>query len=180
MTPTEVLTEAKSQFTPLYFNDPDKLVALLRRALGVYQDKAGIIRTVKTVGIETAVAIPEGVVSVIHAADKNSRFHEVIVGAADWSVEADATSAPPYTFYYFLNLRDYDLDDDLPAGIVGTLIDYVAALIDVPNTDRARAVALATGRQMELPTNDEMNNRKAIIEAYMEDNKAMVPMLSVF
>ncbi len=89
-------------------------------------------------------------------------------------------SVAPYTFYYFVNLRDYDLDTDLPNGIVGTIIDYLVALIDIQNTERARAVALSTGRQMELPTNDEMNNRKAIVEAYMEENMAMVPMLSVF
>jgi len=181
MTPTEALEDAKLQFNPLYFNEPPKLVALLRRALGVYQDKAGVIKNVKTADIvDTSVAIPGDMLSCIYASDKNSRYHEAFQNDSTLYVEPDLDSAPPYTFYYFVNLRDYDLDTDLPNGIVGTIIDYIVSLIDIPNTERARAVALATGRQLELPSNDEMNNRKAIVEAYMEDNRAMVPMLSVF
>jgi len=180
MTPNEVLNDAKSQFPILYYKDPLKLEALLKRALGVYQDKAGMIKKVTTTGTATSISIPDDMLSVIFANDKNSRYHEVIEGETNLSIEEDTDSEGPYTFYYFVNLRDFDLDEDLPSGIAGTLIDYVAALIDIPNTERARAVALATGRQIELPSNDEMNNRKAIVEAYMEDNKAMVPMLSVF
>lgn len=180
MTPLEALDEAKAQFNPLYFNDPQKLQGVLRRALGVYQDKAGLIKTVKTVDLETSVTAPGDMLSVIAAGDKNSRYHEVFQDGTTLYVEPDLDSVPPYTISYFVNLRDYDLETDLPPGIVGTIIDYLVALIDFQNTERARAVALATGRQMELPTNDEMNNRKAVVEAYMEDNRAIIPMLSVF
>jgi len=180
MTPNQVLEDAKSQFPILYYKDPDKLEKLLKRALGVYQDKAGVIKKVTTTGTETSVLIPDDMLSSIFASDKNSRYHEIIDDETSLSIEEDADSEGPYTFYYFVNLRDFDLDDDLPNGIAGTLIDYVVALIDIPNTERARAVALATGRQTELPSNDELNNRKALVEVYMEDNKAMVPMLSVF
>lgn len=180
MTPNEALESATSQFTPLYHSDSDKLESLLRRALGVYQDKAGVIKTVKSTDLETFVAIPDDMLSAIYASDKNSRYHEVIQDETSLSVEEDTNSYPPYTFYYFVNLRDYDLDTDLPSGIVGILIDYIVALIDIPNTERARAVAISTGRQTELPSNAEMVERKTVIESYMEDNRTIIPMMSVF
>jgi len=180
MTPTEVLNIAASQFTPLYINDPEQLNSILKRALGVYQDRAGVIKTVKTTGTIASVFIPDDMLSVIFASDKNGRYHEVIQSETALAVEADSESCPPYTFHYFVNLRDYDMYDDLPPGIVGDIIDYVAALIAIPNTDRARAVALSTGRQIELPSNDELNIRKSAIETYMEDSKAIIPMMSVF
>jgi len=179
MTPAAALEIAKSQFTPLYLSEP-VLQAILTRALGAYQDKAGVIKTVKTVEEETEVDTPEDLLSVIFANDDNSRYHEVNQEDETLTVDTDDESVAPYTIHYFVNLRDYDPDTDLPAGIVGTLIDYIAALIDIPNTERARAVALSTGRQTELPTNSEMLDRKAVIEAYMEDNRAIIPMLSVF
>lgn len=180
MTPNEALEDAKLQFNPLYFNETPNLTALLKRALGVYQDKAGVMKTVKTADLETSVPIPADMLTCVFANDKNNRYHEVFQGDDTLYVEPDLDSVLPYTFHYFVNLRDYGLDTALPNGIVGTLIEYLVALIDVHNTERARAVALATGRQMELPTNDELNNRKLTVEAYMEDNKAIIPMLSVY
>ena len=181
MTPAALLEEAKMQFTQLYYNDPEQLNAIVRRALGVYQDKAGVIKTLKTSSTEdVSVALPEDMLEPIAAQDKNSRYHAVYQDETNLFVVPDKQSEAPYAFYYFVNLRDYDFDTDLPAGIVGTLLDYVVSLIAIPNTERLRAIALATGRQLELSSNDEMNNRRMIVEAYMEDNRAALPMLSVF
>ena len=180
MTPTELLQEALLQFTPLYYNDPEQLNSLLRRALGFYQDRAGVIKTITTTGTSLSIAIPDDMLSAIYASDKNSRYHEIIQSNTMLSIASDAGSYPPYTFHYFVNLRDYDPYDDLPPGIVGYLIDYIAALIAIPNTERARAIAIATNRQTELPSNDELNARKTAIEECIEENMAMIPMMSVF
>jgi hypothetical protein len=179
MTPAEILEIAMSQFTPLYIVDSGKLETLLRRALLTYQDKAGVIKTVTSVGTDSFVEIPDDMLSVIHAADAGGRYHEVVCDDTNLSVTPDASSVPPYTFHYFVNLREYDIDADLPAGIVGVLIDYVVALIDIPNTERARAISLATGRQAEFATISEMINRKDMLEAYMAENMAIVPMMTV-
>ncbi len=88
MTPNEALEDAKIQFTPLYFNDAPKLTALLKRALGVYQDKAGVIKNVKTADLlETSVAVPDDMLSPIYASDTNSRYHEVFEGDGTLYVE---------------------------------------------------------------------------------------------
>jgi hypothetical protein len=74
-----------------------------------------------------------------------------------------------------------DIDkDELPAISIGILMDYLKALIEIPNTQRARQIANATGLQVEYPSDEELRARKENIEFAMEDSQAMIPMATVY
>lgn len=178
MTPNELLELATSRFVPLYYNDPEKLNALLYAALGTYQDRAGCISSIRTA--ESSVTIPPTLLEVVSVQDAYGRYHEVSVGDTILTIETDAESVGPFTIWYLVDLRKWDADLDLPGGVAGAVIDYLVALIDIYNTERARAVAQATGRQIDLPSNEELMNRKLSLEADMADAQGFLPMISVY
>jgi len=53
------------------------------------------------------------------------------------------------------------------------LLDYLVALIDVPNTERERAVAAATNIAIELPSKQELRERVLQLEEAMEESRSI-------
>jgi len=180
MTPAEVLTMAAGRFNPLYYNDTDRLNELLTIALGKFQDQAGVVKSVKTSGTETAISVPDDFSDLVSAQDAYGRYHEAENDGTDITIVLDADSQAPYTVWYLANLRGWDEDTDLPGGVAGPVLEYLIALIDIENTKRARAVAQATGRTIDLSSDEELLNRKMTIELDMADSQAFLPMTSVF
>ena len=180
MTPAELLTMASSRFNPLYYNDTDRLNELLTIALGKYQDQAGVVKSIRSSGTDETVVVPDDFFDMVSAHDAYGRYHETESDGTDITVVVDADSKPPYTFWYLANLRGWDEDTDLPGGVAGPVLDYLVALIDIENTKRARAVAQATGRTIDLASDEELLTRKMTIEMDMADSQAFLPMTSVF
>jgi len=184
MTGRELLEQAKKHFAILYVNnEADALDHLVLQALGDYQDKAGFLATVKTVDNEIAVNIPDKFLGLVLAHDAEKQYHEVVIDAdaGTITIQETAISEKPYTIHYFVNLRDYDLEtDQLPPEIIGTLLDYLIALIDIPNTERARRVALATGQQIEVRSDEELLAKKQLLEEAMEEQHAILPASTVW
>lgn len=190
MTPNELLTQVKTQFQVLYLED-GRLNNLLQQALGVYQDKAGVIRKLRMEDDAVTAVAPGDMLDIICVADAEGRWHEYQMDGQTITVVEQLTlaglltgelkSVKPYTLSYFANLRDMDIvQDSLPSEAIGLLRDYLEALIDIPNTARARQIAAATGVQAEYPTDAELKARKESLELAMEDSQAIIPMATVY
>ena len=180
MTPAELLSMATSRFNPLYYNDEDRLKELLAIALGTYQDKAGVVKSAKTSGTDIKLTVPDDFFELISCHDAYGRYHEIHNDGTDLNVVTDVDSYAPYTIWYLAQLRGYDEDTDLPGGVAGPVLEYLIALIDIENTKRARAVAQATGRQIDLSSDEELIARKLTIEMDIADSQAFLPMTNVY
>ncbi len=99
---------------------------------------------------------------------------QIVIEEADLAAMADGQTA----------VVDVDaiynpfLGKDLPPGAIGSIMKYLEALIELPNTRRARTVAMATGRQDEFPSDSELRERITAIETEMEEY-AVLPMVTV-
>ncbi len=181
MTGRELLAEAKKHFPVLYGgSEVDAYDHLIRQALGTFQDKAGYMGKVQTPEGAAAVAIPPGFLALVSVHDANRQFHEAVIDETTITIQEQTNSVRPYTIHYFVNLRDYDLAvDDLPPELLSILLDYLVALIDIPNTARARRVALATGQQIEVRGDEELLARKQALELAMDEEYAIIPPVMV-
>jgi len=181
MTPNELLDEVKALFQVVYV-EPAKLAILLKQAIRAYQDKAGVVRTVQMSADAAEMARPADLLEVISVADAEGRWHQWEVSAESISVvESLLKSVKPYSVSYFADLSGIDpAAGALPDESIGLLRDYLEALIDIPNTNRARQIALATGVQTEFPSGEELRARKEAIELAMEEAQALLPMMTVY
>lgn len=178
--PANLLARVVSTYQVMYL-DPARLTALLREAIDTYQDKAGFIRTAQFGDHDTEIQTPADLLEVIGVVDAEGRRHEYTVGVSSIAVIQQRKSVTPYALTYFVNLRGVDIDaGTLPAEIIGILAKYLTALIDMPNTQRARQIASATGLQVEYPTDEELRARKENIELEIEESQAIIPMMTVY
>lgn len=197
MTPAELLDEAKNRFIVLYHNDSTKLESLLRQALAKFSDKAGVTVAASIpftspdhsgLSPVTYIAdtpmyyapLPDHFKDVAVAKDAKGQWHDAEVGvnpeddspALVFYLDADSTS--PMRVEYFVDLRDWDEDTALPNGVVSQVLDYLVALIEVPNTERERAVAQQAGQTPDLPSKSELMQRIDQIESAWEENSAYI------
>jgi hypothetical protein len=180
MTGAQLLVEAKKHFSVLYGDTVGAFDHLVTQALGTFQDKAGYLGQVQTPEGESRVAVPPGFLALVSAKDAAGQFHEVTVSNETIMVVETVQSVRPYTISFFVDLRAYNLTiDAIPPDIIGILLEYLIALIDIPNTARARRVALATGQQVEIRSDQELLERKQALEMEMEEEYAILPMITV-
>lgn len=196
MTPAEILEDVKHRFIVLYHNEDDALIRLLRQSLSKYQEKAGEIADVSSGS--SLIDIPQHYLCPLCAVDAKKRRISFSVQKVEKDV-ATENSEPtyedkivleiegkdriaPYTFYYFENLREWGLDEDLPHDCVALISDYLEALIALYNVERQKEVYLTTGISAgsELPSQSELRSRISEIEVQMEDNKAIIMPQSSF
>ena len=183
MTPRQALEDAKGRFIILYHDDEAALERLLRQALAKFQDKAGVIRS--QLVEETDVRLDElpHFKAPAMCTDRERRFipHEFDGKGESIELFPGSRCVKPYRVEYFVNLRDWPEDEDLPADCFPLLTDYLEALIAVPNADRARFAMASTGiPYQELPQPAELRQRISDIEREMEDCKALIPSASSF
>lgn len=185
MTGRELIAQAQKHFSIFYLDTStvDALDYLLSEALGTYQDKAGYTTTVKTVENETVVALPDKFLSLVSCHDAANQHHDVLIDTAEETITVQGVnlnSIPPYTITYFVNLQAYDpATGNLPPDIISKILEYLVALMDIPNTKRARRVALATGQEIELRSDEELLSKKQLLEEAMEEQHAILPCIMV-
>ncbi|HEN20861.1 MAG TPA: hypothetical protein ENN86_02505 [Desulfobacteraceae bacterium] len=181
MTPKDILDVAVSQFPILYLDAETVLPLILIISLGVYQDKAGVIETVKTPDDSCEVARPANILSIACVEDASGLYHEAVLGAESITVIEKAKSRRPYTISYLVNLRGYTAEQELPASVSSSLIlDHVIASIDILNTHRARRVAMSTGQENDYPSDQELRDRRAAIETSMEETATdFIPIITI-
>ncbi|MAD46091.1 MAG: hypothetical protein CMH98_13905 [Oceanospirillaceae bacterium] len=161
-TGNDLIEQSKAEFGILLHKEPEKLEALLKRALTEFQARAGVLQSVEL--------LPE-------QADDNGyydlpEFYAGLVvceGSTGSIVDAKVVSVPddnggtvgkikiagapawgPYTFRYHMNLRNVPLDRELPVECVPIVGSLLSKMIDLPNTQRLRQVRQSEG----LDTND--------------------------
>ncbi|ENO2013894.1 hypothetical protein ACA939_003538, partial [Escherichia coli] len=72
MTPIELLESVKERFNPLLVREEETLKAFLIKALTTYQDRAGVVKTLKLEKAGgTAIPLPEDYLSLVHVTDNN-------------------------------------------------------------------------------------------------------------
>lgn len=181
MTASELLEAVKAQFTPLYYDNETALNTLLKTALRTYQQIAGAIKKVSTDTADETdvdVDIPNDFLEVCSVADAKKKFHEYTQTEAALTAVTDSESTAPYTFSYFVDLEKYAGDlssEDLPRECIRLVMEHLTALISIKDTARAKSVAMATNRQDEFPSDQELQDRKDKVEGQMEENMAMIP-----
>ena len=181
MTPIQLLEDATRRFMVLYHDDPVDLRRLLRQALGKFQDKAGYIAEHWT--WDTVIEPPKGFQAVASVCDRRRRYVPWRVCPEDGGIILDPLdkNESPYCLYYFLNLRDWPHDRDLPGDVPPLLEDYLEALIALQNTERQRNAMNLTGQMtQDLPPVSELKQRVREIEMEMEDSKNIIVPASYF
>lgn len=182
--PAQILESVVSRFPMLLHSEPDKLNALLVKAIGKYQDLAGFMgkcRFTETDIQDGAAALPEYFLTNIVLKDANGRY----VCSEAWgdSLEIELTGYErfPLTFQYLENLRDADYDKiDIPADAINLLSDYLELLIMSPNSDRLRRVVVAGKLDAsDIPTESELATRRTELEEKIRAAKAMIPMITI-
>lgn len=181
MTPNELLADVLLRFPVMYLAETVQQ-SLLSQALGMYQSLAGVVEKL-AIPDSSPVETPAGYQSVAVCADTEGRWHDVTADAESETLAVVTTSksVAPFVLHYFVNLKDLDFDEDsLPSTSITLLTEYLYTLIAIPNTQRAREAMLATGIQMELPDDNELNNRKTLLEQEMDETAAIIPMATVY
>lgn len=179
MTPNELLRDATEKFSVMYLT-PALQDVLLRQAIATYQRIVGP-RAQMTLVDNNPVPLPGGFLNVALCCDSQGRWHDTLVTGGTVAVLTTAKSLAPFTLHYFVNLSAIDpAADHLPSGSLTLLSEYLQVLLAIPNTARAREVMTATGIQAELPGDEELASRKAVLEQEMEETCAMIPMVTVY
>ena len=186
MTPSSILEEVKTRFMVLYHHDEEVLKNLVYRALGKFQDKAGVILEVWF--DEPTLELPPHFHAVAGCSDSRRRYiahrletneegHEIL------RLLPKAKHIPPYSLSYFCSLRDWDMEEELPADSDALVGDYLEALIAILNTKKEREAYLQSGMTdaaQTLQSEQELRQRVTDLEREMEDNKAIIPPASMF
>ncbi|ELX1758754.1 hypothetical protein ONI75_005491, partial [Escherichia coli] len=144
MTPIELLESVKERFNPLLVREEETLKAFLIKALTTYQDRAGVVKTLKLERAGgTAIPLPEDYLSLVHVTDNNGLL--VYSDELSGFIELELTGSErwPFRMLYLVNLRDRKLDEWLvPPAIIGMLEEYLEALINVRNVARQRRASI--------------------------------------
>lgn len=178
MTPQELLEEVKGRFVVLYHKDDATLQRLLRQAMGKYQDKAGVLMESDFPAGTDEADMPQPFLCVAACHDESYRHVPVKEDMAGSKLyfRPVGTTAGGLTLHWLARLRDWPLDVPLPHGCTGLVGDYLEALINIPNTARARDVNRAIdGPTSELASEQELKARLVELEMAMEESRAMLP-----
>lgn len=181
MTPQQLLEEVKGRFIVLFHSDESALTALLRQSLGKFQEKAGIIFSIQSESPSFALPFNYWRTTSVH--DSKGRYvpSRLDREADRILLDTESKNLAPYTLYYLISLRDWEMEEDLPTSCISLVMDHLEALIAIPNTERARMAANSTGLpSSEFPPVQELRARVTEIELQMEDSKAMLPPICVY
>ena len=130
MTPIELLESVKERFNPLLVREEETLKAFLIKALTTYQDRAGVVKTLKLEKAgATAIPLPEDYLSLVHVTDNNGLL--VYSDELSGFIELELTGSErwPFRMVYLVNLRDRKLDEwQVPPAIIGMLEEYLVEI----------------------------------------------------
>lgn len=188
MTPKELLDNVCARFSILQV-EPDKCLVLLKDALGTYGEKAGVTKTLRirsylTQDNEPYIEYPEGFAGVLQLKDSYSEIvrHELLADEQIIRIHPrDARQPLPWTLIYFVSLRNVNINTfQLPDRIISLLQDYLEVLIAIPNYERQKT-ALAAGQidSSHLPTDADLQARKAALQLEMGTNRVAIPMSTI-
>ncbi|WP_413113441.1 hypothetical protein [Thaumasiovibrio sp. DFM-14] len=183
MTPVELLEQVKQRFHTLLHDDEQALKGLLRQALTLYQDKAGVIRRYRYQegGVIAPFSLPSDFMSRISVTDSTGKFIPATLFDDELDMSLTGREVYPLILTYMVALGSVDLDEYLlPRTAIGHISDYLEILIKIPNSERMRRVATAGKLDTsDIPTEAELYQRKQELEDRIKDAKAMIPLISI-
>jgi hypothetical protein len=187
MTPNELLETVRARFTVLLHDDEQALNALLRKAIGKYQDLAGFMVTKKiddTPELRESgeVAAATNIISRICVKDSTGRFVPSELWGETLELQLSGRETYPLRFTYFESVLSADFDVvKLPASSTTLIADYLELLITIPNTERQRRIAIAGKLDAsDMPTEEVLAARKLELEQDIKASRAMLPTFSLF
>ncbi len=180
MTPNKLLEQVKSRFVNLFHKEPEALTNLLCQALGVYQDRAGIVEKIILENDGLTVSIPDSFDGLIACGNKNGSRVKVSVKDGAFDLSNARAYDYPLTLSYFVDLRGVDLDTyELPSETIRLISDYLEVLIQIPNAARDMRVAVAGGFDTShIPTEPDLRGRLKELELEIEA-QLVLPTVSV-
>ncbi len=177
MTPQQIIDRVTVRYDVLYYSDPDKLQALMADTMGMFEDRAGAVRSFQIVSPNTAGGKPADFLAVATVFDAKGRF--VDFDASGSAVTISGTYSYPVTVQYLVNFRELDMDQDLPTTSIGLITSHFEAQLAILNARRERNVVLAAGLQREIPPEEALQARLDAVELAMEENAEIIPMATV-
>lgn len=183
MKPIDLLEEVKARFPMLLHSEDAKLKALLRKAIGVYQDLAGFMAKTR---IQSGQApngvfpLPERFSTRVSVMDASDSFIVSEVWGKELELKLSGGERYPFTLVYLENLRDADLNEiSLPDNSITLISDYLELLIASPNSERLRRVAIAGKLDTsDIPTETDLAQRRVEMEDRIKTSQAMLPSFS--
>lgn len=177
MTPTEIIEQGKKRFDVLYLNDPSVLVSMMQDSLGVFEDKAGAVRSALIEAPATKLRKPSDFLAVSCVSDVRGFYVDHTLAGED--IVISGAVKYPVTVKYLVKFRGFDFKSALPVESVGLILEHFSACLAVRNTRRERAMATAAGLQGELPSEETLTARVGEIELSMEETASIIPMVTV-
>lgn len=184
MTPNELLQDVKDRFDVFYEQDEAKLKRLLRASMQTYQEKAGFVKNQVTK--DHQMDVPANNVGFVQCLDGEGLGVDVEDGEriADdgseipvWHIDPEAVG--PFKVRYLINLRDMDLDSQLPNGCSSLIGDHLFACLDAIETKRQRLMNIASGLPADnFRTDAELAQARTDIELRMQEEGQVLPMVA--
>ncbi|MDC5753621.1 hypothetical protein [Vibrio europaeus] len=175
MTPAKLLESVKARFSVLLNNDVNQFNEFLKQALSTYESKAGHWREALLETGETP--LPEDFQQKVTCRDRRGYHVRVRLDTVNKKViieNADRLSLP-CSFFYYVNLRDVDLDTyELPHECVRLVSDYLYVLIAIPEFERQARIAASNGYDTSVyPSQDSLQTQKNDLEIAMTNQMVM-------
>lgn len=177
MTPQDIIDRVTARYDVLYYSDGSKLQALMADTLGMFEDRAGAVRSFQIASPDTAAAKPADFLAVATVFDNYGRF--VDFNATGSTIAISGTYEYPVTVQYLVNFRVLGMTDDLPPTSVGLIASHFEAALAILNARRERNVVQAAGLQREIPPEETLQARLDAVELAMEENAEIIPMATV-
>lgn len=183
MTPIELLNDVKARFPVLLHREDEALNALLKKAVGTYQELAGFMAKVRIEEgdvIAGKCTVPERFSTRVMVKDAHGSFVASDVWADELELSLAGGERFPLTLIYLENLRDANFESvTLPDNSVSLIGDYLENLIASPNAERQRRVAIAGKLDTtDIPTEADLATRRTELEEKIKASQAMLPMMS--
>ncbi len=168
MTPNELLELVKKRFTILLHDDPDSLNSALTQAIGKYQDLAGFMKRVRITDAskltnDNQFALPPLFMTRVVVKDNAGRYIRSDVWDDQLELGLDGSEQYPIVVTYLENAQGGDFDQyQLPASTTSLIADYLYLLIEGPNNERKRRIAMAGKLDTsDIATEADVATRKA-------------------
>lgn len=181
MTPNELLASVLQTIPQLVYDDASALGVLLKQAVTVYQENAGVISTLDT--DSTTFTKPAFFTRTVSACDSVRRWVAVKEGDTDLTLLVDDRHKGPFTFNYLIKLSEMDFEEDhFPSNVATSILfDYLLALIDIRNNESLRRIYISgTMDTSGLMLPAELKARLDEARAAMKSRRSVLPMVTVY
>lgn len=183
MTPIQLLSDVKDRFSILLIDDDKILISLLKKALLLYQDRAGFIGRYRYESGCDTYLLPPDFLARIAVTDNDNKFIQStpLLERNEIELKLNGSESFPLTLIFMQNVLNIDLATwQLPNNAYGLIADYLELLITISNSERLRRVSTAGKLDTsDIPLNSDLLTRKSELELAIAENRAIIPVMSI-